>query len=247
MSTAITWDFLWEKEKQLILLLDQIQEKRFLKEGSRKTLEMSDKSVNIFDSISQMQQKVTPKNSPIVMPDRNIFSSKSPDFTDDFMGNLRSLEAQLQKNQLTIPGLMLNITTEKNKPISRSEESLNMPITIDSEIQSLIHEASQLSVVIFEAHYKLDKEQHYLCDTLTVKEANLKTGGDGYKTINGEKVELPDSPLSKTCPKRKGSREMGRWLFECVVCPVNYLQTAERLKNWQDFLSSKTKTKSNGE
>jgi hypothetical protein len=254
------WTHLWELEQKLILLLDKIHEKRFLKEGSRKTVE-SDQVANIFqtepktqnrmETLRQLKQNRESPTSSILLPGENFLSSKSPDFTDDFMGNLRSLEASLENNQLTIPGLLLNITSERSKPV-RKETPSQMPLNsaVDIELQQLIDQAANISLQVFNLHQELEDET-YLCDTMTVKEANIKTGGDGFKTVDGEKVELPNHPLSKTCPKRKGNWEAGKWLFECVVCPINYLQTSDRLHAWQDFLSAKNKintnTKNDGE
>lgn len=235
----ITLDEIWNIEKQIIRLLHKIQEQQFLKEGQRKVIE------NIFEkdqSINKRPSQFNPESilkpsSNILLPETetfNIAPTASQQTTNDFMANILMMEEKISQNDLTFIKKSIKLNKEKsddNAP-QFSNKRLKNPI---EELDKLVAEASNLSIKLLtmEADSEID---YYLCDTITSKDVNILTGGDGFIEKDGKKQELPNDFIAKTCPKRKGNIHLKKWIFECVLCPVNYLQNRERFKQWQNFI-----------
>jgi hypothetical protein len=238
----MSWELLWEKEKELILLLEEIREKRFINEGRRKIIDIEGKTNNIFDEMPRQNFNKNASAPSQIIQQADVFQQNISLDDSDFMGCLFDLEKKLQNNNLTLPENLLLI---RKPQVSQNNQTGRRTVLPSEDLKPLITKAANLSLTVFNLHQELAGDELYLCDTLTIKQANINAGGDGFKEIDGEKQELPEQPLSKTCPKRNGSWELGSWLFECVLCPVNFQQTGERFDAWQKFLSEiKTKNKS---
>lgn len=239
---------LWKYEQELIAILHDIDHKNIIQENKKKIFSL--------DGFIEKQDK---NRMPHGLNDVSFFghhavaptiSQSDPRPPAKFQGGslserikqLESLSGKCQKNTKNILTFdensvelsqilaMLNGGTEPNKKTCNSVHSYTKEL--NSEAPNLEPKARDLSQKILELRQELGL--HWLCDTITVKEVNIKMGGDGnFINAEGKQEALPSIPLGQNCPHRQCTS-----ILRCVVCPANYSESAERFNNWLDYIKN---------
>lgn len=230
---------LWELEKQLIVCLDEIRTLATKLEGGRK--------------ITWDLQTQPASPGIILLGDNNHYPSMPcRERPRQFLGGTLSSrldyadKAQpsvygnrdftgFEKNNLANEDRLLSLFMSRQRTEKKQEHGEeNFQKLHDCRLK-----ASKLSCEIFQTRQALGL-QLWLCDKTSAKELNIKMGGDGtFKDSYGNIMVMPEAPLSKNCLGRKGQVGAETWIMECVLCPVNYLDTVERLQAWKEYFETR--------
>lgn len=233
---------MWELEKQLIACLDEIRTLATKLEGGRKVT---------WD----LQPQPQPANAGIILLGNNahhVVAPPSRPRSQQFLGG--SLSSRLdyadkmqpsfgenpdsmgfEKNNLANEDRLLSLFMSRQRTEKKQEQGAEDL----QKLQDYRLKANRLSCEIFKLRQSLGLEL-WLCDKTSAKALNIKMGGDGtFTDSDGNIMVMPETPLSQNCLGRKGQVGAETWIMECVLCPVNYLDTAERLQAWKAYFETR--------
>lgn len=249
---------LWEYEKQLIDILQALDQNKTIKEGEKKKFnvdgfgESEDKNHTHLKNIKPMflpfEQTYT--QTPVSQTRNNKFQGGSLMARIDYLESLSNQDEKNKKKILTFEENSIELDEIMNMLQRGTEPSLKQSPAVHktqniscvaNSVSDIERQASSLSNKILELRTELGLS--WLCDKLTICDINKKMGGDGYFTnSDGEQEKMPDIPAGKNCPHRKYAG-----ILRCVVCPANYSESPERLNNWLDYTKKKQKENKNQE
>lgn len=237
------WKELWVLEQELIKKYNQMKSLLILKEGSKDIIE------NCL-SLSEIQNEINKKayahhsrnlkpSSGIILP--GSFEIPKNMVPDGFNNILNNMEQGIEKQTLILPNNERHYICEATKPTKKHG--------ITDELKKILSEVSTLSSEVNSLHRELNEGNGKLCDNYTPKDVSEKLNEmsvDMLTILSSE--SFVDVSLASICPKSHGEKIEGYWIFGCMLCPINYAESQDRLEQWLEFINSieKRKTKMEG-
>lgn len=250
---------LWELEKQLIVCLDELDQKKAAKKANAQKFTVD--GVIQHASTRTVNRPYRPTVPAIILPTNSSspsFSQQSPGRRQQFQGGsiadrLKYLEdiapkaektsgkiLTIDQNSVELEELdrMLRGGTLPQRSV-HNDVGANRVTDIAQELTEVEKKVHDLSIKILELRKENGLEK-WICDYLTVYDINIKMGGDGtfIDSETGSSQPMPKHPLSKTCPHRHETSQYPR-VLRCVVCPANYSDTPERFDAWLDYVKAR--------